>query len=375
MKTIAIVDKNQCNFDRLDQLVPPLLYVNHTDEDRRRLKADINNYIWSVIEPHVKFVQVDTQDHEQFLSVICQNLTGSFPGRELDKDFFYHTEGSYSFPKRYMEFIHCQPTWDGYKLSQPENMNHLACLFSLKHNVIENTCAIISNRYDLSASQFTVIDSITKEDIIRVIRRRYFFTAVLIKDDAFVKYYYQNPRYLISKIYGLEDEKDNIQKLSFNLLKYNLLYYFQYDPSKYVNKIATRINGLYQLYGDVLMLHEMEENIFSNISLHEAKRLNVLAYGRLYDRELKNEEIHVQPTIELDDDGKPIEKKKTPLWSRYIVINRRMIQWQNKKNKCVNCSKEMINTITCNVCYRAKYCSPDCHQEHSSYHKDDCLSH
>ncbi|XWV24880.1 hypothetical protein QJ856_gp0903 [Tupanvirus deep ocean] len=370
MITVAVIEKNNCTFDKMEEYASCLLYAEHTDEERKKIKENINNYIWSVIGPYVKFVDVDEGD---FLGTVCDHLTSCFPGRKMDEEFFYHTEGSYSFPKKYIEFMHCQPLWKEYKDSQLENMNTLACLMSLKHNVIENTCVVFSNRYDLSAPHFTVMESITKEDILRIVRRRFYFSAILIKDDQFVKYYYQNPSYLISKIYGLT-EKDNIQKLSHSLLKYNLAFYFQHDKTKYVNKIATRINGLYRLHGDVLMLHEMEENVFANLSIHEAKRLNVLAYGRLYDRELKKEEIHTVDTVEVDDKGKQVDKKVTPLWSRYIVVNSRMLQWQEKKNKCINCYAEMKTPIVCDKCYRVKLCSVNCQKEFSSYHSDECIN-
>lgn len=369
MKTIAIVEKNRCNFDKIEEYASTLLYVEHNIEERKKIKKNINNYIWSVIEPYVKFEEVNDED---FITRICENANNCFPNKKPD-EFFYHTEASYSFPKKFIEFFYCQPLWKDYVGGNVENMNNLACLLSLKHNVIENNCVIFANRFDLSAPHFTEIDSITKEDIIRIVRRRFFFSAILIKDDTMVKYYYQDPKYLISKIFGLK-ENDNIQKLSFSHLKYNLVFYFLHDKTKYINKIATRINGSYRIYGDVIILHEMEENVFANISIHEAKRLNVVSYGRLYDRQLKNEEIHTIPTVDVDDNGKQIEKKTTPFWSRYIVMDRRMLKWQETKNKCINCDKEMIKPIICEKCYRVKYCSESCKKEFQSYHSDECLN-
>jgi len=370
MKTIAVIEKNKCSFDRMEEFVVPLLYTEHTVDEKSRLKKALNDYIWSVIEPYVKFVDIDEND--DFLSVVCQNATNCFPGRKPD-EFFYHTEGSYSFPKKYIEFIYCQPSWKDYQDAEIENMNNLVCLFSLKHNVVENNCVVFANKYDLSLPHFTAIDVITKEDIIRIVRRRFFFSAIVIKNDTMVKYYYQNPSYLVTKVFGLTD-KDNIEKLALSHLKYNLVFYFQHDKSKNVNKIATRINGMYRLHGDVIMLHEMEDNIYANISIHEAKRLNVLSYGRLYDRQLKDEELHTINTVEVDENGKETEKKITPLWSRYIVINHRMNIWNKNKNKCINCAEEIKIPIVCDKCYRAKYCSEKCQKEFIFYHADECIN-
>ena len=369
MKTIAIIKKNTVNFDQIEKFAAPLLYIEHTDGERQRINDELDNYIWSMIEPYVEFISVSVDD---LVTVACEQLVACFPEKSYD-DFFYHTEGSYSFPKKYIEFIYAQPMWKEYTENQSSNMNNLGCLFSLKHHVIENSCIILANKYDLAAAHFTILESVTKKDIIKVIRRRFFFSAVLIKKNSMVKYYYQNPVYLMMKIYN-KNESDPIQSMPCSLLKYNLLFYFNHDKNQYINQIATRINGLYQLHGDVLLLHELEDKIYANLTIHEAKRLNVLSYGRLYDRQLKNEEIHTIKTTDIDEKGKECEKETTPYWSKYIVIESRMKKWQQIKNLCINCNKTMLNPITCNKCYRVKYCSRSCIAEFASYHDDECIN-
>lgn len=369
MRTVAVIEKNKCNFDKMEEFALPLLYREHEPNASKELKQKLNDYIWSVIGPYITFTEIE--DDQDIMTTICNQMTKCFPDKKAD-DFYYHTESSYSCPKKFLEIIHCQPLWKGYEDAQPENMNNVGCLFSLKHTVIENTCVIIGNKYDLSAPYFTSIDNLTKEDILRVVRRRFFFTAVLIKEDSMVKYYYQNPSYLVSQVFGLE-ATDKIEKLSFSHLKYNLLYYFRQDKSLYVNKIATRINASYRVHGDILVLHEMEENLFTNLSIREAKRINVLSYGRLYDRQLKDEENHVIPTFELNEKGEEEQKKKMPFWSRFIIIDNRMLNWQKNKNKCINCDCEIVKPIICQRCYRVKYCSEKCEKEFGSYHYDECI--
>lgn len=370
MVTIAVIEKNQCLFPDLEKYAAHLLYREHSSEERKKIKEEINHYLWSTIEPYVKFVQIHPDD--DFMTVVCNKLIQNFSDKNPD-EFYYHTEASYSFPKRYLELIHCLPMWPEYQKDRQENINAIGCLFSLKHSVIENHCIVIANRYDLSAKHFVVMDSVTKEDILRVIRRRFFFSAILIKDQAMAKYYYQDPAYLISTIYHLGG-KDTIEKLSVSHLKYNLVFYFQHDRDKYVNQIATRINGSFRLHGDVLMIHEMEENIFANLSIREAKRLNVLSYGRLYDRRLKDDEMHSIVSRALDENGKEIEKKQEPYWSRYIVVEKRMLIWKEKKNRCINCWQVMKKPIVCDRCYRVKFCSQNCQQEFHSYHQDECIN-
>lgn len=370
MKTIAIVNKNQLDFDQVEKFILPLLYRDIAVEEKDKIKEEINNYLWSMIEPYVIFREVDEND---LLTEVCTQLMKPFADKSPDQ-VFYHTEGSYSFPKRYLEVIHCQPLWKDYLLAQKENINAIACLFSLKHIVIENTCIIIANKYDLAAPYFAKIDSITKEDILKVMRRRFYFSAILVRKDEMIKYYYQNPAYLVSKIFHLGD-KDSIQKLSFSHLKYNLVYYFKQDNKESINQIATRINGSHAVRGDVLILHELEENIYANLSIHEVKRLNVLSYGRLYDRQLKEEENYTLPTTELTENGQEITKKTVPYWSRYLVIERRMIHWRKNKNKCINCCQELETPIICEKCFRVRFCSITCQKEFKWYHDDECIQH
>lgn len=367
---VAIIAKNACTFDKMEELAMPLLYTPHTTSESKRLKQIINDYIWSVIGPYVTFVELELND---LITVTCGTLSESFVGK-TPGDFMYHTEGSYSFPKKYIEFMYCQPLWKDYQKSRPENINNIGCFLSLKHNVIENNCVVISNKYNLSSSSFTTIDSITKDDIIRIIRRRFFFTAILIKENSFVKYYYQNPRYLIMKIYNLSPN-DNIAKSSCTLFRHNLVFYFKNNKNEYLNQIATRINGAFQLYGDTLMLHELDTDIFGNLSVHEAKRLNVLAYGRLYDRDLKPHEIQaMDDTVEVKgDSSEETEKKIIPIWSRYIIIERRMLSWKQHKDECINCQKITEKLFPCDRCFRVKYCSDQCKKEFGSYHSGECF--
>ena len=303
------------------------------------------------------------------MTEICTQLTVDFPDRQLD-EFYYHTEASYSSPKKHLELLHCHPMWSNAK----KEMNHIGCYHSLKHTVISNTCVILANRYELSEQSNVVLDDVTKDDILRVIRRRYFFTATLISNDTLTKYYYQNPAHLISKIYGIKDN-ETIQTLPVNLLKYSMVFYFQHNKNLYVNKIATRICGLYQLHGDVLVINEQERDVYTNLSIHEVREIKCFILdGRLYDRQLRNDEIHEENHVEIDSGGNEVDKKKTPFWSKYIVITKRMAEWQQHKNDCLYCGKEIIKPIICDKCFRSKFCSQQCQKEFDSYHTDECIN-
>lgn len=385
MATFALIKPNKCTFDDLDKCVTPLLYIEDTNHDRKTLKKSLNEYIWSQIEPFIEFVNVQG-DPEDMLTCLCTRLIEQFPNNKPD-DFYYHTEASYSFPKKYLEQVHYHivDSKKDDKTDDKTDLNYLGCLFNLKHHAIEHTCAIIANKYDFTSDCFVRVDSVTKEDILRVIRRRYFFSAVLIKENAFAKYYYQNLSHLITQVFGL-DSTSSITKISFTLFRYNIVFYFKpNNTSAYVNQAATRMAGSHIIHGDVLMIHELDTHVYGNLSIREAKRLNVLSYGRLYDRDLKEDEI--KPMERFAEDIKEVNnesnqtgtepsvqtKKVIPIWSRYLVVERRMAKWQENKNRCIHCGLENNKLYACNKCYRVKYCSKRCEEDFRAYHSSECF--
>jgi len=377
MIKIARVEKNKCNFSRMDEFVPPLLHKSHLSADFDKLNDLLNDYIWSELKPYVTFIDVDINDP---MTTICTEITKCFPGIPYD-NFFYMTEGSYSSPKAYLEFVYALPTQTSYVKSQPENMNNFGCLMSLKHNVVENSCVVIANKYDLKAEKFVSLMSIRKEDLIRVIRRRYFHSAILIKDNNIIKYYYQNPGALASSVFNLDINTDSVETLSFTHLKYNLIYYFKQDKTKYPNQCATRINAHNKIYGDVLVFNELEENIFTNLGVREFKRLNLLSYGRLCDRELTTEETFSitgtpDQTDQSDhpDQSDTMPNKKDLLWSKYLVSEHRFSKLGQNKNQCIMCKNKIETRVICPHCFRPKYCSMECCiHDFSTYHFKECI--
>lgn len=364
MVTLALITKNKCIFNELDKYVPQLLYYYRNDNDRNQIKQNINNYIWSIIEPYISFITVSYNNND-CLSHISNNLIKCFPDKTVH-DFYYLTEPSYSLPKKIIEIVYCQPLFKDPENDNVHNINNIGCLFSINHRIINNNCVLIANKYDDNAQKNISIESITKEDILRIIRRRYFHSAILIKNDTFEKYYYQSPKYLIMQIFGCNDS-DNIERISITHHGYQLTFYFRYNCDNNINKIATRINGLYQLNGDVLILHEYEKDIYANISIHEAKRLNVLSYGCLNDRQIKSETGYFNYETETDTNT------IIPVWNRYIAVNNKIKEWNNNKNNCINCKKKITTKYICNKCFRAIYCSDKCKESHLKLHDEDCI--
>lgn len=373
MVIIAEINKNRCEFDEIEKYLVPMLYKPYDDDENNSLKLALESYIWSVIEPYVSFNEIETgHQMEDIFQSVCEKLVIDFTDRPIT-DFLYDVSASYSFTKKSLEIIHCIPQWNSYVQSDLENLNNIGCLACLDQRVIENKCIVISNKYNVVCTNTMYIDSTNKNDLIRIIKRRYYFSAILIKDNTIVKYYYQEPKYLIQEIFGLV-ESDTIEKLTVTLLGYNLTFYFKKNGS-YINEIGTRINGLYRLRGDVLVIHEVDTDIYAGLTRREIKRLNVLSYGRLYDREMKPDELHPNEIDTVDSDGKQQKKRVIPLWNRYLISDKRMIRWQKQHKTCISCGKSnLVKSIKCTKCFRAIYCSDQCKKEFSDYHTDECIN-
>ncbi len=62
MPSIAIIDKNECNFPDIETHARELLYTAHDENTRHQLKNKLNNYIWSIISPYVRFIEISSED-------------------------------------------------------------------------------------------------------------------------------------------------------------------------------------------------------------------------------------------------------------------------------------------------------------------------
>jgi hypothetical protein len=361
----------------MEEFCTPLLYKawnldqKESNEEMIRLNTTINDYIWSTIEPYVSFIEAQTP--EKLIEDSCVRIVKDVDGNEQKSTDYYnfHTESSYTSEKRHLEIIFATPNLEEKKATL--KLNAYGCLCSLSHTIVENNCILLANEYDISSpsTKYLKLTSITKDDLVRVIRRRYFYSAVLIKDNQMCKYYYQNPQYLVKTIFEHDEEKD-LQVTPTNILKYQLRMIhrdFKKNSNQYLNQIATRIAGKTRLYGDILILNMIDENVYYNISIHELRRLNVLSYGRIYDRQLKSEE-----DSELGNLLTGQSNQRQIYMSRYVLLHRRMKIYHEKlKNRCHYCEKLVETPITCTGCYRFKYCSNSCLKDDQGAHKDDCI--
>lgn len=356
--TVAVLTQTSELFENMAEYAAPLLYQILETNERRRLKIALNDYLWKTIEPHVSFHEVPLEQ-EAFLTSISQYLTTPFPEHEMS-EFHYNIQASFTSPKTILEIAYAEPIWQ--QKDNPEtlpNTNALGCLFTLDHAIIRNTCIIIANGYDINQPKGAFMKSITREDILRVIRGRYFHSAVIVGHDSMTKMYYQKSEHIVEAVFG-RDVLSEVKRLDVGLFKYCLVFHYLPEPNgntKYVNEICTRIAATKRFYGQVLVLNELHKDVNINLSTHELRRLNVLAYGSLADRDLRFEEI--------DSD-----KCST----KYSIVEARMKCWNYAQQQCFCCGEIIISPVKCTKCYRLKFCSEKCRENTVSEHQSECLN-
>lgn len=346
---LAIVKKNRLLFtdEDMTKYLVPVLYKENTKE----LKQRLNDYIWSVLEPHITFITVNP---DNLFETVCPIIA---PNDKLD-DFLYMADNSFAFPNKYIQCMYVYST-----NSNKDNLNQICCYLSIKHTFIENTAVLCCNKYDLVAPEKLVLDSVTKKDIIKAIRNRYFYSAILVKENRRIKYYYQNVAYLIKTIFG---NIEHINNTKTNFCGYNLSFYFIDGKSEYLNQSATRINGAFRLHGDVLVLQQDQKDMMASIATKEYNKIDSLTYCRLYDRDIKEHEQIKQKVFKPDSEGVEHETTEIPSWNKHIVLMMR------DNPGCINCGSKLINPIICTICYRARYCSEICKKEYD--HDDECIN-
>jgi hypothetical protein len=351
---IALITPNKITFDRISEYVKPMIDVILDDEERSYLKSRLNEYIWDEIKEYVQFKSINPLELQD---EIVDHVVKSFPyftNQYQFEQLLFETETTHCTPKKVYQFVHAINLIPDSVPMEPNSIGSYIHLFDsneINHN-------IVLMAFDYASSQSHVrLASFGRDDIVRLIRRRCIRTAILIRQNDVKKIYYEYPYSMIKSIWNVKDEQAGIQKISTVMLKYNLSFYSQslLNTDLYANEMATRLNAIKPIHGECIVVHELDENVYTNLSQHEFRRLNVLAYGSDADRLIKSEEILSQ---DVSDDP----AKKPIIWNKFVITSERIKLWNDKKKVCFWCSKKMIldNIYKCEKCWRIRCCSAQC---------------
>lgn len=147
-------------------------------------------------------------------------------------------------------------------------------------------------------------------------------------------------------------ESHNYVSLEINYLHFNLLLFVQMEPDvKTINKRATRLSGVYKIYGTCIMLCKTAENDYINITEELYKKMDATCWGPLALRNLSTEE----------SESKIVNNLDTVINNHYILDTR----YKNINNTNMKC--------VCTGCYRMKYESLHEQKQDWENHKKECL--
>jgi hypothetical protein len=344
MVRIAVISSGNPYFSDLESVLSPLLYTALIKEGRREHKNRIEKLLTRILEPYVEFAEVDETD---ILDNMCKLLQPS-----TEEELKFNCEPSYGYSKGFNEVF--------YKISDDESIpiNAIGCYHSLSHSIIRGKCLIIANRFMTRSNEKTEIirADIEMKDLVRVIRRRFYRSAILVDGEMMAKYYYQTEEYLIESIFG---EGTDVKSENVSFLNHSIGLSYRMDNQGIVNNFATRILGktitgpvIFQLYLERLCETNIDRTTgnYDNLTERCLKRFNLLAYGDMHSRNVKSTEL-------------PEEYRHDEAchWCRYYYLENRMLVRKLNPPVCANCKGQLgTKQYTCPITRRYKYCSADC---------------
>ena len=136
-----------------------------------------------------------------------------------------------------------------------------------------------------------------------------------------------------------EVDVNNYRFLEINYLNFNLLLFVQMDPdNKNINKRATRLSGIYKIYGSCILVCKTAENDFINITEEMYNKLDKTSWGDMKDRELTEHEKDTETKINNLD---VIINNFNILENRYRKLNDTTIN-NNYRYVCTGCYRKNI---------------------------------
>jgi len=348
MVLVALVQPGNPITASLESCISPLLYKALVKEGRRQIKAQIEEQLASMLAPYVSFIEVGNDDDTLQKMVEAVGTTREHPR--------FNTESSYGYTKGVTEIFYEQVQ------EEETEINVIGCYHSLEHTIIRGRSLVLANRFvagDQGVPRLMRMDT-EMRDIIRVIRRRFYRSAILIDGDMIAKYYYQDSQNLTRAVFG-----DRAVSTEYAVFMDHCLCLCRLEVEQgVVNKIGSRVMGR-KMVGPIIFSSHLESpgNVgglahseelagaigasYDNLTEKMIKRIGVLAYGDMEERRIKPAEL--------------IKDREGEHWCRYLYLERRMTLFKKSPMVCAGCRGALgKKQYTCPVTYRYKYCSPGC---------------
>lgn len=346
---IAVICQNQIDLTLMEPYLAPMLYRALDHETAYHAKKLLSAFIRHTVQPCVKFVDCVSGDTESIIATACREIAAARPQHGIS-DLNIMTTVSYSTSKTVLEVMHAETisecknqfASDTTIHITKDNVNALACFMSLDHQIIIYTAVLLANRYTTDANRFA-LRSTTWDDILKVVRRRFYLTAMRCEGATWVKMRYQHLEYLQHAVFG----PAKVIKKRLNFLKYYLVLIYMENTNAALNVTLTRLVNR-PIHGVGLVLNETAQDVYTNLSCHEMQNIMDLAQNPMAFREIQSHELNM---------------------TSYMIVASRL---RTLQPKCHNKNCRELPTIQCQRCMRIRYCSTQCQNQDLEQHTPEC---
>lgn len=321
------------------------LQINSNNLSLEQIKNDINDY--------VTIQTVNTLD-EMLETVVT--VTKLSPQMICDTDNCYDNE------KHIFQLCHVDRETNKLEKKNDEK-NILSSYLVQETKEIYGECVLMKSL--ITDDNTCAPSSINMDEIINIIYKKFIHTGIKLSQTGEVEEYIfsENP---LQYLQDSGENVDNYKWAEIPFLKFSLLIIFKTNcPETNINKLATRLVGAYNVFGDVIITSKVNKQIYGDLDKDIFDKIIETSKGTLDDRELRENEI--DPKVE--DQELPIVRTK------YIVLNDRYNKaTENDKELCSGCNKYFDKVNMCLGCYRIGYHDKNCQKSHWTSHKKDCSS-
>jgi hypothetical protein len=339
---VARIKNNSCRFDKMAEFLKYLLYRPYSKSTMKLFKTNMYDYIVSIISGYVEFIELEIEEPEYLTLEISNIMTNNTT--DITR-YDYNTEESYCFPKKFLYLwnVNLRQTnkhsttvsnsnsnsnSNSDDIDQP--MNNIGCFASLSQKIIRGICVLSANKYNTDANSITVFDDITIYDVVRIIKRRYFMSAILLKSNGDKIKYYYNDKNILYKCISDNLNINNALKITdtkISLFAYDLCLGIINDDN-IINEYGSAFDPQQkEICGQIIVTNVIKNELQYSISVTEINSL--LKLCNVYkgsDRKLNQDDLIPKITLVTDAKGNQISDKKyiTPVWQKYYVVNRKL---------------------------------------------------
>lgn len=320
------------HFHDLEKYLRPCLYTSRGVEGLSQFRRYIRETVESKLE---------TVEGENIMEAISHHASADAEGSKRD---WYCTQ-SYSTPTHLYELVYGRaPSGEDQALST------LACLCSLKQEVIYGPAYLVKSQYvGGEENRGLRISSASVEDLVEIICRRYYFTAVHDEGGETHTIPYQDHEYLSGVVFGTVEGSHPTLTRQVQIHGYTLVAFYYRHCDRPVNRRSSALLRA-TVRGPVLWL-SLRGRTNEDVCVWES--LTQSEYHRLADHSLGDAEYL---------SGQPAEG----CWNRHLHL----LSLRDTLPTCQSCRTPVETPHTCPSCHHTVYCSEDCLDSDRERHRE-----